>query len=98
MKRSIWLGVLLTDLLPHQSHAPWMPHLQPKHARSITKRELLRKALGLDKAAVFWKKQNPDSEAIPSTLEVWVNYQVAKVGGAPEPMATKVCCSKSIGG
>lgn len=57
---------------------------QPKHANSITKREVLRKSLGLDKAAAYYKKQNPTAESLPSTLELWVIHQMAKLNAAPD--------------
>ncbi|GFR47019.1 hypothetical protein Agub_g8703 [Astrephomene gubernaculifera] len=63
---------------------------KPKHSNSITKREVLRKALGLDKAAAYYKKQNPTVESLPSTLELWVNYQMAKLASGPEaPISTQ---------
>ncbi|GIL67924.1 hypothetical protein Vafri_21194 [Volvox africanus] len=57
---------------------------KPKHANSITKREVLRKSLGLDKAAAYYKKQNPTADGLPSTLEVWVIHQMAKFGATSD--------------
>ncbi|GIL85878.1 hypothetical protein Vretimale_8949 [Volvox reticuliferus] len=57
---------------------------KPKHGNSITKREVLRKSLGLDKAAAYYKKQNPTADGLPSTLEVWVIHQMAKLGASPD--------------
>jgi hypothetical protein len=28
---------------------------------------------------VLYKKQNPGVDALPSTLEIWVNYQMQKI-------------------
>ncbi|EFJ40625.1 hypothetical protein VOLCADRAFT_77892, partial [Volvox carteri f. nagariensis] len=57
---------------------------KPKHANSITKREILRKSLGLEKATAYYKKQNPAADGLPSTLEVWVIHQMAKLSATPE--------------
>ncbi|KXZ46708.1 hypothetical protein GPECTOR_41g672 [Gonium pectorale] len=78
---------------------------KPKHGSSITKREVLRKALGLDKAAAYYKKQNPTADGIPSTLEVWVNYQMARVNAeapsqatpAPPPQPTQHRIQRELG-
>lgn len=77
-------------------------HVQPKHAQSITKRELLRKALALDKAAVAYKKAHPQAEGLPSTLEVWAAYQMARVNAAAwseptPPPALAVRCGLGLG-
>lgn len=71
------------------------PRQQPKHSKSITKREVLRKSLGLDKAAAYYKKQNPTAEGVPATLDVWVLYQMAKVNTWSDGPGAQVrgCCS-----
>ncbi|GLI71744.1 hypothetical protein VaNZ11_017059 [Volvox africanus] len=61
---------------------------KPKHANSITKREVLRKSLGLDKASAYYKKQNPTADGLPSTLEVWVIHQMAKLGATSDAVGS----------
>ncbi|KAG2484736.1 hypothetical protein HYH03_016483 [Edaphochlamys debaryana] len=76
---------------------------KPKTPSSITKREVLRKTLGLDRAAAWFKKQNP--EGTPSTLEVWVAYQIAKVNAPadspssmPQPAAARPLAARPADG
>lgn len=55
---------------------------KPKHSNSITKREILRKSLGLDKAAVAYKKAHPEADSLPATLEYWVDNQMSRASAA----------------
>jgi len=64
---------------------------RPRHANSITSRNVLRKTLGLERVAAKLKKKNPDA-SLPPTLEMWVENQLEKVagsGGGPSPSVTK---------
>eukprot|EP00873_Tetraselmis_striata_P033336 jgi/Tetstr1/453600/TSEL_040557.t1 len=65
---------------------------RPRHAESITSRNVLRKTLGLERLAARLKKQNPEA-SLPTTLQMWVESQLEKVaagsGGAKSPPAPK---------
>jgi len=60
---------------------------KPKHVDSISKREVLRKALSLDRVAAKYKKEHPTAETLPPTLELWVHYQMSKLNNFFESSA-----------
>eukprot|EP00873_Tetraselmis_striata_P042396 jgi/Tetstr1/462660/TSEL_000688.t1 len=72
---------------------------RPRHAESITSRNVLRKTLGLERLAARLKKQNPEA-SLPTTLQMWVESQLEKVaagsGGAKSPPAPKPAAKAKV--